>query len=68
MAGRLVVVSNRVSVPGARGVAAGGLAVPLSPLHTRPELEQLLSDAGPVRVLCDPQLYGHLPSVLPCIW
>jgi malonyl-CoA/methylmalonyl-CoA synthetase len=47
-------------------MAAGGLAVPLSPLHTRPELEQLLSDAGPVRVLCDPQLYGHLPSVLPC--
>ncbi len=29
MAGRLVVVSNRVSVPGARGTAAGGLAVGL---------------------------------------
>ena len=29
MAGRLVVVSNRVSVPGARGAAAGGLAVGL---------------------------------------
>jgi malonyl-CoA/methylmalonyl-CoA synthetase len=30
---------------------AGGLAVPLSPLHTRPELEYLLENAGPVRLL-----------------
>jgi malonyl-CoA/methylmalonyl-CoA synthetase len=47
-------------------MAAGGLAVPLSPLHTRPELEQLLSDAGPIRVLCAPQLRDHLPAALPC--
>lgn len=30
---------------------AGGLAVPLSPLHTRPELEYLLENAAPTRVL-----------------
>ncbi|HVZ74807.1 MAG TPA: acyl-CoA synthetase [Polyangia bacterium] len=30
---------------------AGGVAVPLSPLHTRPELEFLIGDAGPVRLL-----------------
>jgi malonyl-CoA/methylmalonyl-CoA synthetase len=30
---------------------AGGLAVPLSPLHTRPELEYLLENAAPARVL-----------------
>jgi malonyl-CoA/methylmalonyl-CoA synthetase len=47
-------------------MAAGGLAVPLSPLHTRPELEQLLSDAGPIRVLCAPQLRDHLPAALSC--
>jgi malonyl-CoA/methylmalonyl-CoA synthetase len=30
---------------------AGGLAVPLSPLHTRPELEHLIANAGPTVLL-----------------
>ena len=47
-------------------MAAGGLAVPLSPLHTRPELQQLLADAAPTRVLCAPELRDRLPPELPC--
>jgi malonyl-CoA/methylmalonyl-CoA synthetase len=33
---------------------AGGLAVPLSPLHTRPELEYQLANAAPARLLATP--------------
>lgn len=43
-------------------MAAGGLAVPLSPLHTPPELAALLADARPVRLLCHPELRSHLPA------
>jgi malonyl-CoA/methylmalonyl-CoA synthetase len=57
--------------PGARYVevllaimAAGGLAVPLSPLHTGPELEALLASAAPTRLLCHPDLRGRLPAEL----
>ena len=47
-------------------MAAGGLAVPLSPLHTQPELDQLLADTRPIRVLCHPDLRARLPADLPC--
>ena len=47
-------------------MSAGGLAVPLSPLHTRPELQQLLDDTCPIRVLCAPGLRDRLPPELPC--
>ena len=37
-------------------VAAGGLAVPLSPLHTRPELAYLIGNAEPGLVVAAPEL------------
>jgi malonyl-CoA/methylmalonyl-CoA synthetase len=41
---------------------AGGLAVPLSPLHTRPELEYLVANAGPVRLLATPAMRAALTA------
>jgi malonyl-CoA/methylmalonyl-CoA synthetase len=41
---------------------AGGLAVPLSPLHTRPELEYLVANAGPVRLLATPAMRDALTA------
>jgi malonyl-CoA/methylmalonyl-CoA synthetase len=35
---------------------AGGVAVPLSPLHTRPELAHILDDARPAHVMASPGL------------
>jgi len=39
---------------------AGGIAVPLSLFHPRPELEYVLSDTQPVAVLAHPELAGRL--------
>jgi malonyl-CoA/methylmalonyl-CoA synthetase len=39
---------------------AGGCAVPLSPLHTAPELEHLVRDAGPLTLVADPDLAPRL--------
>jgi malonyl-CoA/methylmalonyl-CoA synthetase len=39
---------------------AGGLAVPLSPLHTRPELEYLVENARPARLLATDGMRGAL--------
>src|SRR5579872_2031489 len=44
-------------------VAAGGTAVPLSPLHTSAELAHLLSTAAPERVLASPALASRLTGV-----
>jgi len=41
---------------------AGGLAVPLSPLHTRPELEHQIANAAPVRLLVTPGLRATLAA------
>jgi malonyl-CoA/methylmalonyl-CoA synthetase len=41
---------------------AGGLAVPLSPLHTRPELEYQLANAAPVARLATPGLRATLEA------
>jgi malonyl-CoA/methylmalonyl-CoA synthetase len=41
---------------------AGGLAVPLSPLHTRPELEYQLANAAPVARLATPGLRAALEA------
>jgi malonyl-CoA/methylmalonyl-CoA synthetase len=41
---------------------AGGTAVPLSPLHTAPELAHILASAGPRQVLATPELAGRLPA------
>jgi malonyl-CoA/methylmalonyl-CoA synthetase len=41
---------------------AGGLAVPLSPLHTRPELEYQLGNAAPVTLLATPGLRATLEA------
>ncbi|MEO7091780.1 MAG: acyl-CoA synthetase [Polyangiales bacterium] len=39
---------------------AGGCAVPLSPLHTAPELEHLVRDAGPLALVADSELAARL--------
>jgi malonyl-CoA/methylmalonyl-CoA synthetase len=39
---------------------ASGLAVPLSPLHTRPELGHILDDAAPAAVIASPALAPRL--------
>jgi acyl-CoA synthetase (AMP-forming)/AMP-acid ligase II len=39
---------------------AGGLAVPLSPLHTRPELAYQVSNAAPIGLLASPALRATL--------
>jgi malonyl-CoA/methylmalonyl-CoA synthetase len=39
---------------------AGGLAVPLSPLHTRPELAYQVSNAAPIALLASPALRATL--------
>jgi malonyl-CoA/methylmalonyl-CoA synthetase len=41
---------------------AGGLAVPLSPLHTRPELEYLVANAAPVTLLASAGLRATLAA------
>jgi malonyl-CoA/methylmalonyl-CoA synthetase len=41
---------------------AGGVAVPLSPLHTPPELAHIVSTARPRRVLATPDLAARLPA------
>jgi malonyl-CoA/methylmalonyl-CoA synthetase len=41
---------------------AGGLAVPLSPLHTRPELEYQVANAAPVTLLASAGLRGTLEA------
>jgi malonyl-CoA/methylmalonyl-CoA synthetase len=41
---------------------AGALAVPLSPLHTRPELELLIANAAPVRLLATASLRETLEA------
>jgi malonyl-CoA/methylmalonyl-CoA synthetase len=41
---------------------AGGLAVPLSPLHTRPELEYQIGNAAPARLLATPALRASLEA------
>jgi malonyl-CoA/methylmalonyl-CoA synthetase len=44
---------------------AGGTAVPLSPLHTPPELAHILATARPRRVLATPELLARLPAAEP---
>ena len=44
-------------------MAAGGTAMPLSPLHTAAELAQLIAGAQPVRVYCHHGLREHLAAV-----
>ena len=39
---------------------AGGIAVPLSPLHPRPELEYFLKDTGAVAVVAQPEFVERL--------
>jgi malonyl-CoA/methylmalonyl-CoA synthetase len=46
---------------------AGGIAVPLSPLHTPAELARILEDTGAPAVLCDPALAPRLPAGTP-LW
>jgi malonyl-CoA/methylmalonyl-CoA synthetase len=48
-------------------LAAGGTAVPLSPLHTPVELAHLLEQTGAPAVLCDPALARRLPPGTP-LW
>jgi malonyl-CoA/methylmalonyl-CoA synthetase len=42
---------------------AGGLAVPLSPLHTGPELRQILDDARPATVLTTAELASRIEAL-----
>jgi malonyl-CoA/methylmalonyl-CoA synthetase len=40
-------------------LAAGGMAVPLSPLHTAPEVAYIVGNAGPVQVVAAPELVAR---------
>ncbi|HSG49251.1 MAG TPA: AMP-binding protein, partial [Longimicrobiales bacterium] len=42
---------------------AGGMAVPLSPLHPEAELAHVLEDAGPAAVVVHPDLAGRIAAL-----
>jgi len=44
---------------------AGGIAVPLSPLHAAPELEHVVRDAAPLVLVASAALTARLPMVSP---
>ena len=46
---------------------AGGLAVPLSPLHAAPELAHVIGDAAPVAVLASRALAPRLAAAAPAV-
>ena len=46
-------------------LAAGGVAVPLSPLHTAPELSFILGNADPALVIASPELAGRAALAAP---
>ncbi|MEO8214280.1 MAG: AMP-binding protein, partial [Myxococcales bacterium] len=74
LAGRASLNGDRVALllpPGEAFVAtvlgiwrAGGVAVPLSALHTVPELEHILTTAAPVTTVVDPALAASLDLVV----
>jgi malonyl-CoA/methylmalonyl-CoA synthetase len=46
-------------------LAAGGVAVPLSPLHARPELAYIVEDAAPARLVASRSLAERLREAVP---
>ncbi len=40
-------------------LAAGGMAVPLSPLHTAPEIAYIVGNAAPARIVAAPELFAR---------
>ncbi len=40
-------------------LAAGGMAVPLSPLHTAPEIAYIVGNAAPTRIVAAPELFSR---------